>query len=494
MPGEQRCLWLALALALYGAACDENMAATPDSGPPAALAITELKLEENSHNTLSLWISWKTNRPTTAAVEFGKGGVLTHRTRGSAAAGLEHKVLVIGLHELTAYSWRAVSHTGAGEQVISATKKYTTRAQPAHIPYGKVTVHDPRRAWDGWTLMSVNACVRSGLIITWDQDFPPTAVMYDMAGRPVWYNAHGLGRIGDARYYSDGKLLFSSMADVVEKKPSAVEVDLSGKILWTGPTQPFLQVDKSYHHHFERLPGGTYLTATQKQIGKTLGDLLVELDSSHKVLWSWSSFDHLRPDITMDTSSYGVYAWTHINAMVMDSKSDWALLGARNLSTIFKIRKSTGRVLWALGEGRDFAADPEAEFPWFQQPHGLERLPNGNLIMLDNGHLSRGWSRAVEYAIDEKSRTSRIVWQYRGAEDERFYSNYWGDADRLPNGNTLISVGTWKTGASSRFFEVTQEGRKVWEMQLPPRPSTGTSVGAYNSQRLTPPLLKRIAP
>ena len=482
-----------LAVALLALGCEETAPGTPDSGPPPALKMSGLKLEENSLNTLSFWISWKTNVAATSWVELGKAGTLTHRIRGGATPTTDHKVLVIGLHELTAYSWRAVSDNGAGEQLLSAKAKYTTRAQPAYIPYGKVTVHDPRRAWDGWTLMSVNACVRSGLIITWDQDFPPTAVMYDMDGRPVWYNAHGLGRIGEARYYSDGKLLFSSMADIVEKKPSAVEVDLSGKILWTGPTQPFLQVDKSYHHHFERLPGGTYLAATQRQIGKTLGDVLVEIDSSHKVLWSWSSFDHLRPDITLDTSSYGVYAWTHINAMVMDSKNDWALLNARNLSTIYKIRKSTGQVIWGLGEGGDFAADPDAEYPWFQQPHGLERLPNGNLIMLDNGLLSRGWSRAIEYAVDEQARTTRIVWQYRGGAEDRFFSNYWGDADRLPNGNTLISVGTWKTGASSRFFEVTQDGRKVWEMRLPPRPGTGTSVGAYNSQRLTPPLLEPIA-
>jgi len=483
---------LALALlALALPACDEPASKpTPDAGPAGPLQISALKLTPNSTNVLSFTVTWKTDRPATSTVEFGKTGSLTHRVR-NATLTTDHKVLVIGLHERTAYAWRALSEAADGARAASAAASYTTSPLPSYIPYGKVVVHDRRRAYAGWTLMSVNACKRSGLIITWDQDFPPTAVMYDMDGRPVWYNAHGLGRIGDVRFYGD-RILAQSMADVVEKKPAAVEVDLAGEVLWKGPNQPLLQVDGSYHHHFEKLPGGTYLAAMSRQIDKTVGDVMVEMDSAHKVLWSWSAFEHLRPDVTQDKSSYGIYAWTHINAAVMHSASDWVLLGARNVSTIYKVKKSTGEILWALGAGGDFAPDPDAAHPWFQQPHGLEVLPDGNLIMLDNGLIGRGFARAIEYAIDEEARTSRIVWQYRGGEDHRFFSNYWGDADRLPNGNTVIAVGTWKTGASSRFFEVTRAGQMVWELQLPPRASTGTSVGAYNLQRLDPPLVERI--
>ncbi len=488
-----QCLVLQLSLlAALAAACEEGKQRPADGGLSGPLGMSALKAASNSTNVLSFIVTWKTNLPATSTVEFGKGGSLTHRIRNSILT-TDHKVLIIGLHERTAYTWRALSDAGSGERVAAATAIYTTKALPAYIPYGKVTVHDPRRAFMGWTLLSVNACERNGLIITWDPDFPPTAVMYDMEGRPVWYNAHRLGRIGDVRFIGD-RILAQSMGDILEKMPAAMEVDLAGKVLWRGPNQPFLQVDGSYHHHFEKSPGGTYLSVISRQIDKTVGDVVVELDSSHKKIWTWKGFEHLRPDVSLDDSSFGVYAWTHINALVMDSANDWVLINARNISAIFKLRKSSGEVLWALGKGRDFAGDPEAKYPWFQMPHALEKLPNGNLIMLDNGKQERGFARALEYAIDEDARTTRIVWQYRGGEDDRFFSNYWGDADRLPNGNTLISVGTWKTGASSRYFEVTKEGTRVWELQLPPRKTTGTSIGAYNAQRLTPPLIERISP
>ena len=54
------------------------------------------------------------------------------------------------------------------------------------------------------------------------------------------------------------------------------------------------------------------------------------------------------------------------------------------------------------------------------------------------------------------------VWSYRSADPEEFYSFFISGAERLPNGNTLIC-----SGAQGRFFEVTPEGRIVWEYWNP---------------------------
>jgi len=455
------------------------------------MAMRDLAVEANPANVLSCFVTWTTDIPSTSTVEFGPAGAAAWRVR-DAVPVRSHRVLVFGLHEKTDYTLRAVSAV-PGRGTVSGAITYRTKALPAHIPHGRVTVHDRRRAYHGWTLMTVNAARREGLIIYQDKDFTPTAVMYDMDGRPVWYAAHGLGRIGDARLVDGRHVLAQSMGDINANVPTAKEIDLSGRVVWLGPNQPPLSVTGAHHHHFDKLASGNYLTVRSLQIGFVVGDQVVEMDSAHKDVWTWNAFEHLRPDTSRDDGKNFLYSWTHINALVMDSQKDVVYINARNISTVFKVRKSTGEILWAFGKGGDFAADPAAEFPWFEQPHGLERLPNGNLIMYDNGLLKRGFSRAVEYALDEDARTSRLVWQYRGGHRGRWFVNYWGDADRLPNGNTLICAGTWKQKHHSRVTEVTAGGEVVWEMELPVRSETGNSVGAYNSERITPPLLETIA-
>ena len=59
-----------------------------------------------------------------------------------------------------------------------------------------------------------------------------------------------------------------------------------------------------------------------------------------------------------------------------------------------------------------------------------------------------------------------MVWEYRagrvGYRNEKFFSYDASNAQRLPNGNTLITE-----GAQGRLFEVTHELEIVWEYVLP---------------------------
>jgi hypothetical protein len=55
--------------------------------------------------------------------------------------------------------------------------------------------------------------------------------------------------------------------------------------------------------------------------------------------------------------------------------------------------------------------------------------------------------------------TLELVWSYQGP---RFFSTNISGAQRLPNGNTLITA-----GAGGRMFEVTREGAIVWEYMFP---------------------------
>ncbi len=56
------------------------------------------------------------------------------------------------------------------------------------------------------------------------------------------------------------------------------------------------------------------------------------------------------------------------------------------------------------------------------------------------------------------------VWQYIAPDTLSFFSSFISGAHRMPNGNTFINE-----GAKGRFFEVTPDGKKVWEYINPYR-------------------------
>ena len=104
-------------------------------------------------------------------------------------------------------------------------------------------------------------------------------------------------------------------------------------------------------------------------------------------------------------------------------------------------------------------------------------------------------SCVVEYRIEEAAKTATLVWEFPGDFTvdpwyrDNWYQLQWGDADRLPNGNVLITAGDRGPGTESRIFEVTKEdGEVVWEFRL------GPDLSIYRSDRITPPLVKAVGP
>ncbi len=95
----------------------------------------------------------------------------------------------------------------------------------------------------------------------------------------------------------------------------------------------------------------------------------------------------------------------------------------------------------------------------WQAQHEPVLLPNGRLLVFDNLGVA-GASRVLEF----DPLTQKVEWQYAGTPDAPFASWKLGAAQRLPNGNTLITEST-----AGRAFEVTREGRIVWEFLNPAR-------------------------
>jgi hypothetical protein len=97
------------------------------------------------------------------------------------------------------------------------------------------------------------------------------------------------------------------------------------------------------------------------------------------------------------------------------------------------------------------------------------------LLVFDNGGFGgygdtklRTYSRVLEF----NPVTMEVVWEYKdriglyplplSGENHRFFSFFINSAQRLPNGNTLITE-----GATGRIIEVTKDKEIVWEYISP---------------------------
>ncbi|HQO92256.1 MAG TPA: aryl-sulfate sulfotransferase, partial [bacterium] len=105
----------------------------------------------------------------------------------------------------------------------------------------------------------------------------------------------------------------------------------------------------------------------------------------------------------------------------------------------------------------------------------------------NNGSLERGFSRVIEYKLDFENMTAEISFIYDGTNDGRmWFTEYWGDADSLPNGNIFVTAGDYQLYSNSRLFEVTREGEVVWELFMDKQEDW--IVALYNAQKFVPPL------
>jgi outer membrane protein assembly factor BamB len=317
--------------------------------------------------------------------------------------------------------------------------------------------YDPDRAYHGFTLFApsniANKTVylvdmEGNVVHTWELPHPPGLYGYLTPAGTLFYN----GKIPNSSHI--GKSAF--------KGGAALEVDWKGKVLW--------EVRQDDHHHDGlRLRNGNVLficgrplpdgiaqhvrggrPGTEYDNGTMNGDYLVEMTTDGKLVWEWRAWEHLDPVKDAITAPQDDRdEWTHANG-VFEMPDGNLMLSFRNISTVIMINRATGEVYWKLGA------------PPLSGQHAPVLLANGNVLLFDNGphrvDTSLPFSRVLE--IDPK--TKEIVWRYQEGIVTSFYSPRVSNAQRLPNGNTLIAEGVF-----GRLFEVTPEGSIVWEYVNP---------------------------
>jgi len=310
-----------------------------------------------------------------------------------------------------------------------------------------------------------------------------TAHLISPAGKYVhtWYYPHkedtvtvNFGGFGMTWHYAE--MLSNGHLIAIVKDEMIIELDWNSNLVWKAKLRA--------HHDFARDSKGNTIVVSRKDLpnpwepGKTIAmDELVEFNKKGKIIWQWNYEKHmddlknlvketLPPDETFRD-------WPHINTCEILPKNPLEkkdkrfkagnlLLSARHSDIIMIINKKTKKIVWAWGPGK------------LQGQHMPTMLPNGNILIFDNGHhnskISRGYTKVVEMNPISK----KIVWEY--GSNREFFSPARGSAIRLKNGNTLIA-----NSDNGWFFEITPSGEKVWEYYNPDLGRGGHRMGLYRT-------------
>ena len=251
--------------------------------------------------------------------------------------------------------------------------------------------------------------------------------------------------------------------------------------------------------------------------GSLWPDHVIEVEptgsSGGNIVWEWHAWDHLVQDHDASKDNYAVVAehpelidvnyvsgqagadWTHINSIDYNAELDQILLSVHNFSEIWIIDHSTttaeaaghsggdsgsgGDLLYRWGNPQTYDAGTAADQELFGQ-HDAEWIDDGipgedNILVFNNGdrRASRPYSSVDEidapltvdgsytlvagqaYGPDES------VWSYTADPATDFFADHISGAQRLANGNTLITDGT-----GGIVFEVTTAGATVWEYDV----------------------------
>ena len=357
--------------------------------------------------------------------------------------------------------YKDLSVQAAHANVPNATQRYET--VPASFPLITVTV--PANGTDDGYLFLTTLLLRPP---------NPYLLIMDDNGEPVFYRALAPGvRHIDFRRQTESLLSYFDAKDNVYyllndsyqiidsvEAGNGYEIDEHGiQIDEKGHT--LLQIYDDQPIDMSQIVAGGSPTAT------VTGAIVQELDPSGNVIFEWRSWDHI--DIRDAVDSIDLTSATpdvtHINSVEWDNEGN-IVISNRHLDEVTKIDRHTADIMWRFGgkhnefiiinDGRDFS-----------HQHDARILPNGNLTLYDNGNTnSPQYSRAVEYRLNEATKTATKVWEYRNKPND-IYGFATGSAQRLPNGNTLIGWGGVGLGAITPVLtEVQPNGTKALEIFL----------------------------
>ena len=207
-------------------------------------------------------------------------------------------------------------------------------------------------------------------------------------------------------------------------------------------------------HDIDLINGDQLLVANMRNYNESTASnndrLLIYDLSKNEIVWEWKFRNQ-----GYDRSGGGTYTddWTHVNDVDKLGQGRY-LASPRNFDQVIVVNRSTKNVTLQLGSDGNWKTLYEQHNPQYLESE------NGTpaLLVADSEN-----DRIVEYVKTDGNWTR--TWLLSGS------LNWPRDADRLPNGNTLVT-----DTLNHRVMEVTPNGDVVWEFYAP--------WGTYDAERM----------
>lgn len=284
-----------------------------------------------------------------------------------------------------------------------------------------------------------------------------------------------------------------------------LEFDMVGNILNTWNIQ---EKGYSFHHDVIEIPNGHLIATASKdgsigQDGKvTTYDYVVEVDNeTGAIVNEWDlkkSLDETRKTFVPAGDTIAVFGnWAHGNAVIYSEDDDCIIVSCRYqgvakltrnnqlkwIMTPHKEWKNSLTLLKPLDAKGEKIADIEIlngeknhdDFEWCWGQHCPVFMPNGNILLLDNGFYrnyqtydkdrEKAYTRSVEYKINEEQKTIQQVWEYGKERGKSCFAMGVSSTDYLPKTNHVLfcpGVGTpTVNGRGGRIIEVDYKTKEV---------------------------------
>lgn len=324
-------------------------------------------------------------------------------------------------------------------------------------------------------------------------------------------------RYGDVRWYLDipeqkyglQRLANGHFAFGLTKEARIDEYTVLGELLGSWYVPPEF---RDIHHDVYEMESGNLLVTVNRTDGDTSEDVIIEIDRTTGALATVWDLREVLPRRT--TFIHDDHDWFHANAVIEDRRDGTIIVSGQRQGLVKLTKNNELRWILAPPDGWDGveeyvltrAGSGDFDWPWGQ--HAPALLPNGDLLVFDNGFgrdygSAARYSRLVQYRITEREGgggTVEQVWQYGKERGDELYSPIVSDVDFVTDSRTIL--GTWGALAFdliyvspdetsfelseqpeiSRIIEVDYEGRVLFEMSVRLREPATPYV--YRSEKL----------
>lgn len=424
----------------------------------------DIQLNPSGYAPLTALLSLKTSQTVTVEVSvIGKKGAASTFTQRFEGSGTDFDLEILGLYAGTENQLEIKLLDGSGATLETQTRSIQTNPLISDMP--QIVIDVPSDA----SILQFNLVnyfgysfnMRPQKPFIFDQ-FGDIRWYLDFSGHPTLFNLfydNGMTQL------QNGNLLFGD-----GYTGNIFEIDLLGRIVDTWSLK-----GNGFHHHVIEKPNGNLLVTINDANKATVEDVIIEIDrASGEFVNTWdlnNSLDNTRRAWPTDLADLNT-DWFHANAVAYSDQDDEIVVSGRTQGVVKLNSQNEISYIFAphkewntSGDGQELSQflltpldannveitdidvlmgntnHPDFEWSWYQ--HSPILMPNGNLMVFDNGdnrnYTNAGpYSRAVEYEIDEENMTVKQVWSYGKERGMETYARIVSKVSYVPGRNSVL--------------------------------------------------------